>query len=261
KANKIISNKPEKGKQLIIPGIVQMDINNMKPTKRGANFAPKGIYLNGSIASSEKVFKSITRKLKSAGGNTVVFDVKDCDGKVRFATESKLAKEIGAVKATIPLPKLIYHCKKEKIHSVARIAVFRDIMLAKKKENFKLKYNGNGDPAEKNQWVDPSIDEVINYNIELAVELAKAGVDEINFDYMRFPALKYVETNGFNRIEVITKFLQKAKKILKPYGVKISVDVFAAIAFPGSTKTRDRIGQDLKEIAKHVDTIYLMAYP
>lgn len=37
--------------------------------------------------------------------------------------------------------------------------------------------------------IDPSNKKVQDYNIALAVELAEAGVDEIQFDYIRFPTL------------------------------------------------------------------------
>jgi len=43
-------------------------------------------------------------------------------------------------------------------------------------------------------WVDPSKKEVWEYAINIAVEAAQLGFDEIQFDYVRFPTIKVLNS-------------------------------------------------------------------
>ena len=112
-------------------------------------------------------------------------------------------------------------------------------------------------------WVDPYDVRSHNYAISIAEEAAKVGFDEINFDYIRFPAktgLKFSkENNQNNRIEAIGQFLDSAQQRLKKYGVYISVDTYGNILW---TKDGDNnIGQTVKSLAKHADYLAPMLYP
>ena len=91
---------------------------------------------------------------------------------------------------------------------------------------------------------------------------ARAGFDEIQFDYVRFPTDGDVESIVYpNKTStppgwVIAEFVHYAAKRLKPLGVRISTDVF------GLSATRDLgIGQIPKRISKYVDAVYPMVYP
>src|SRR4029077_11669796 len=100
------------------------------------------------------------------------------------------------------------------------------------------------------------------YLISLAKAAAKAGVDEVQFDYVRFPSEGNLGTMSFpgKKVEpmnaTIPRFLAAARKALKPFDVKVGVDVF------GLAADHDLgIGQDVALIAKHVDVISPMLYP
>jgi hypothetical protein len=94
------------------------------------------------------------------------------------------------------------------------------------------------------------------------VAAAKAGFDEIQFDYVRFPSDGPVEQAVYPGAAdepkgwTIARFLHYASKRLRPLGVRVSADVF------GLSATRDiGVGQVPARIAKYVDTIYPMVYP
>jgi len=115
---------------------------------------------------------------------------------------------------------------------------------------------------EKLHWTDPFSQVAWDYNIQIAVEAAKAGFDEIQFDYVRFPdrpGLRFSkETNAGNRVEAITGFLAAAQKALNPYNVFLSADNFGYVAWnEGDTG----IGQVYSEVGKVVDYISPMLYP
>src|SRR5206468_1731236 len=81
---------------------------------------------------------------------------------------------------------------------------------------------------------------VQQYNIALASMVAKSGIDEVQFDYVRFPAegdqkdAQFVfqsEHPKWKRTDVITAFLQDAYSQLHSDGVLLSLDVFGVMAW------------------------------
>ena len=80
--------------------------------------------------------------------------------------------------------------------------------------------------------------DVVEYNLALAGELARAGVDEIQFDYVRFPTNGWrgdwqgdLEATALRRREVVSSFLAAARDTLDPYRVKISADLYGIMAW------------------------------
>jgi hypothetical protein len=106
---------------------------------------------------------------------------------------------------------------------------------------------------------------VWDYTIALCLELVDLGVNEIQFDYIRFPTdgdlstIEYpVILQDTSREECIGKFLAYVNSRLKPSGVVLSVDVFGLTAW----KTVDfGVGQVLEQIIPHVDVVCPMFYP
>lgn len=116
--------------------------------------------------------------------------------------------------------------------------------------------------------------EVWKYDIDVAKAAAKAGFQDIQFDYVRFPegfenqadSLTYNKgeyknsqmSSGDQRVDTITKFLEYANKELKPMGVNVSADVFGYSAL---VENAPGIGQSFPKISKNVDAISSMIYP
>ena len=244
---------------IVIPEKIVSGVSNMKPRMVEKTFQPKGVYVNADITSCDDIFPLINR-LKELNYNTLMFDIND-SGKIRYETSSRFAITNKIVNGTIPVKKLIYHLKKKGVHSVARICCFNNWPLAYRRPDLRISSSSTNTPKELNNWVDPESADVQDFIIEIAVELAKTGVDEINLDYARFPSYRDLKTKNADRTEVICSFLEKARTALQPYGVRLSVDVFAIIAWEGNEETTRIIGQDLGKIKKHVDMVYLMLYP
>jgi hypothetical protein len=100
------------------------------------------------------------------------------------------------------------------------------------------------------------------YNIAIAVDAAKAGFDEIQFDYVRFPDAKGVTfsqpSTEESRPKAITSFLRQAYRALIPYNVFLSADVFGYICW---NKGDTGIGQNVLDLADVLDYISPMLYP
>jgi hypothetical protein len=61
-----------------------------------------------------------------------------------------------------------------------------------------------------------------------------------------------------SRVDIVSKFVEYAKKELEPLGVRVSVDIFGyAAAVPAA----EGIGQDFVKISNSVDVISPMVYP
>jgi hypothetical protein len=110
-------------------------------------------------------------------------------------------------------------------------------------------------------WVDAYAPFVHEYNIAVAQELEELGVDEIQFDYVRFPSDGRTERiqsrfrePGMTRVSALESFLASAREALD---IPISVDVFGFNAWARMSY----LGQDVGAMSRYVDAISPMWYP
>src|SRR5580693_2021884 len=175
------------GEQIIIPGILESAIVE-KSVPVARDFEVRAIYLTGVMAGSDHGVR-IIRHWKEVGGNAVVFDIKDSDGIVNVAFDHPLAT--GQRHYISDLPKFVHFVHSENMHAIARIAMFRDEHLVTTHPELAVKSRRTGGPWRENGklvWTDPSNPKVQDYDIALAKFVAQSGVDEVQFDYVRFPA-------------------------------------------------------------------------
>ncbi len=188
-ANKNVgsSNILKAGEQITIPGILPAPIME-KTVAVPADFEVRAIYLTGIMAASDHGLR-IIRQWRAVGGNAVVFDIKDSDGSVTIPFEHPL---LGKHQVYIhDLPKFIHFLHSENMHAIARIAIFRDQRLVTEHPELAVQSKKNRLPWRENGklvWTDSSNPTVQDYNIALAKFVAQSGADEIQFDYVRFPA-------------------------------------------------------------------------
>jgi hypothetical protein len=118
-------------------------------------------------------------------------------------------------------------------------------------------------------WSDPSNPRVQDYDLALAKFVAGSGADEIQFDYVRFPAegdqkdaqFAYMKSHPeWQRADVIADFLSHAYSELHPSGVLLSLDVFGVMAWQRSVDL-NHTGQDITRMAKFCDVLSPMIYP
>ncbi|MGO9866033.1 MAG: putative glycoside hydrolase [Terriglobales bacterium] len=175
------------GEALVIPGMLDAPIvERTVPVAR--DFEVRAIYLTGVMAGSDHGLR-IIRHWREVGGNAVVFDIKDSDGIVNVAFDHPLAA--GQRHYISDLPKFIHFLHSENMHAIARIAIFRDEHLVTSHPELAVQSRSTGQPWRENGklvWTDPSNPKVQDYDISLAKFVAQAGVDEVQFDYVRFPA-------------------------------------------------------------------------
>ncbi|MFZ0292397.1 MAG: putative glycoside hydrolase [Candidatus Sulfotelmatobacter sp.] len=256
------------GEQITIPGILPAPIiEHTIPVAK--DFEVRAIYLTGIMAASDHGIR-IIRHWREVGGNAVVFDIKDSDGSVNIPFEHPL---LGKHQVYIhDLPKFVHFLHSENMHAIARIAMFRDERMVVQHPELAVQSKKTKQPWRENGklvWADPSQPKVQDFDIALAKFVAQSGADEIQFDYVRFPAegdqkdasfVYQTEHSNWQRSDVITDFLKKAYAELHPTGVLLSLDVFGVMAWQRSVDL-SHTGQDIVGMAKYCDVLSPMIYP
>lgn len=196
----------------------------------------RGIYITADTASRKVSFDSLVREVDKNPLNTIVIDVKESNG--------VLYKKYN-------LDEIVKELHKKNIYVIARQVVFKDYSFTKANPNLSL-------GSREGRFANPTSKEVREYNINIALDVIKSGVDEIQFDYIRFPD-DYHGLSSSKKVEAVNLFLKEAKEAIKKENpkVKISADIFGYATWNNNLG----IGQSLEDIAKSVDVICPMAYP
>jgi hypothetical protein len=229
-------------------------------------FAPRALYLTYYGIGSRLLRDSALNLAKETEINSLVIDVKGDRGLITYKSAIPLASETGAQKQVIikDIRGLIQSLRKKGIYTIARIVVFKDNVLGTARPDLAVRTQDGRvfHDREDLTWVDPSRKEVWDYNTDIAVEAARNGFDEIQFDYVRFPdkkGLKFsVPSTEENRVKYITGFLSYAYGRLAPYNVFVAADIFGYVPW---NINDTNIGQKIERVASCVDYISLMLYP
>lgn len=223
----------------------------------------KGIYMTAYTISNQHGTDLIETLLQN-GGNAVVIDIEHGGGLLAFTPKNEFLKNINPGSTSLDnLPKIIDELHEKGIYVIARQVVFNDPYIGSRKPEWRIKNNWGG--LYDYRWLDPSKPGVQNYNLYIMQEVAQLGFDEIQFDYIRFPAANHYHLNyhydeeNFTKADIINDFLKKARRVADDHDIQLSVDVFGAIVW-GDVDWKT-VGQDTAEMAKYVDAIYPMTYP
>lgn len=253
--------------------------NNDKNTNENKVDYPKdgvkGIYVTSNSTQGAKM-DELVKFIKDSNLNTMVIDVKDDTGNITMKLNTGNKQVDKNTLDIVDGKKLLKKLHDNNIYPIARIVTFKDTKLANEHPEWTFRNsdgsvwtNGKGD-----SFVNPFMKEVWKYDIDVAKAAAKAGFQDIQFDYVRFPegfenqadSLTYNKgeyknsqmSSGDQRVDTITKFLEYANKELKPLGVNVSADVFGYSAL---VENAPGIGQSFPKISKNVDAISSMIYP
>lgn len=233
-------------------------------------FVVKGVYIPYAVLYLPDRLQSILDLVDRTELNAIVVDVKSDRGRIAHQSQVEIAVEGEALHPDMAdLGELTQYCKSKGIYTIARMVVFKDPVLTAVRPDLAI-HRENGEmyvDLEGLNWANPFLQEVYDYNIALAQEIAALGFDEIQFDYLRFPSdgvirdLVYpVESKMETRTAAIGEFMKQVKEELKPLGVMISADVFGLTIWVGDSRDMG-IGQRLADIAPYVDYISPMLYP
>jgi len=246
--------------------LVDEDIEPQKPLLNAPTII-KAIYSTNWSASNEKKLQYFINLIKQTELNAIVIDVKDFSGYVAYNTNLELPKKYNAIELRIPkLNKLIKRLHDEGIYVIARISVFQDQMLAQARPDLALYSSTTSAMWHDNKglsWMDTAAPEVWDYNASIAQEILERGMDEVNFDYIRFASDGNLNDIRHPFWDEKTLKISVVRDFFKYLRGRLPDAVISADLFGLSTVSTDGlgIGQHLEYALPYFDAIAPMLYP
>jgi hypothetical protein len=238
----------------------------------------KAVYFTGWSAGLKQRVDYLVDLHKTTAINAVVFDIKDYSGNIAYAVTVPAARQYGAVRVMIhDIDGLVNRLHREGIYVIARITVFQDPVLAEARPDLAVHRvsmlpKGRQGPLTAASlwrdrkglaWIDPASRPAWEYILSIARDALGHGVDELNFDYVRFPSdgnlkdMYFPSWDGKTpKHKVIRQFFTYLRKQLPD--VRISVDLFGL-----ATVNQDDlgIGQVIEDAYATFDDVCPMVYP
>lgn len=221
-----------------------------------------GTYLTyGSTANTAFVRKTIDA-IADAGGDALVFEVKG--GYVHFQTDAPMAQKLGLVVPSYDIAAVVALAKEKGLYTIARYVAVKDPLLAERQPSTCIRNPVSG-VCIGTAWTDPSAPDTLTYNKEIIEDLLASGVDEINFDYIRYPtenALAAVGLTGAEKADHLEAFLKMAKDLRDTVSpaTKLGISTYAILGWDFEANFT-YLGQDISRFAPLLDVISPMAYP
>ncbi|MCS6840303.1 MAG: carboxypeptidase regulatory-like domain-containing protein [Roseiflexus sp.] len=276
---------PERGYlQVLAPGyrkaVVELRPGSAPMTIELEPFYAKALYVTAATAARWDRLMQYFDVIDATELNAIVIDIKsdlrNDLGLVYYDSQVPIVRELGTFKPYMDLRKILDEAKRRGIYTIARVHIFsHDNVLAEAKPEWAAKDRTTGGifydypaPGIRYAWLDPWNENVWDYNIQLSVEAALLGFDEIQYDYIRFPSLEFSPTDKDRlllsregtteeRWANITEVLRRSHRAINGAGAFFSVDVFGYTSFrPSQT-----LGQNLSMMAEYTDYISPMIYP
>ncbi len=230
----------------------------------------RALYGNAWVFGSAR-FWDLVRLADTTEVNALVLDVKDDTGYLTYRSTVPTAIEIGAntrIRAPDARERLATLNAKG-IHTVARIVVAKDPLLAKQKPEWAIHDTRGGiwHDRQGNAWVDAFQDSVWIYAADLAAEAVLMGFAEVQFDYVRFPdeppaLLSRAIYNGRKGTETnrdgVRRQIGLLKERVNKLGVPFTIDIFGLTT---SATTDMGIGQYWEDLVTQADVVLPMIYP
>lgn len=259
------------GGSIALSTVLQSDRRRPSPRETG-------IYLSAENASPERL-PDYFALMERYDYTKIVVDFKDDLGRLTYASALSTPREAGAVEPRLDPQALVDAAHAQGVKVVARVVVFKDRVLYAY-DNYRYaiwdssrdrpwgvfrtftdEESGERRTVQVEHWVDPFSPDVWEYNVSIAEELQELGVDEIQFDYIRFPSdgnsatvLPRYQPEGADRVQALEGFLHTARERLT---IPISIDVFGFNAWARMSY----LGQDITRLSTFVDVISPMFYP
>lgn len=198
--------------------------------------------------------------------NAIQFDLKDESGHVGHQSAVAFANDTGAALNRWDLADVVAELHSRDIAVIGRIVAFADPIVARHAYATGQRDLAIQTPAGAlytgsyqgfTNFTHPTI---IDYNIDLAIEAAAAGVDHILWDYLRRPdgRMSGIVIPGLDGSveDAIVSFTALADEALYPWRIQHGASLYGI-----SADRPHEIGQDVARLSEHLDYVAPMIYP
>jgi len=227
----------------------------------------KGVFIDAWTVAIEDRMTSFIELCETSEINAIVIDVKDDSGYITFAVDNESIS--AACSNAIPnIKHLISRFKEHGIYTIARLVCFKDPLWCGINPGLAIQNTRGAAWKDANgiSWLDPYNPGAWEYIATVAQEAALAGFDEIQLDYVRFPADGNLSEINYGKAEseetkseAICEFLDYIRSELSDTSAWVAADVFGIIAVADGDF--EGIGQDMDAMMQNVDYICPMIYP
>jgi len=228
----------------------------------------KAIYMSSWVAGTPSIRDRVVNIVNTTEVNSVVVDIKDFSGRISYEVSDSSLLATGAVEKRIPdIRELLSELHKENIYVIGRIAVFQDEYYVKQHPELAVHSRRTGGVWKDYKgisWIDTGSREMWDYVIAIAHDAYGQGFDEINFDYIRFPAdgdlkdMFFPISGDKPKDQVVKEFYEYVGGHMRTAGITTSADLFGMTM----TSTDDLgIGQVLEHALANFDYVAPMVYP
>jgi hypothetical protein len=228
------------------------------------HFTARAVHISGEAVGNE--FEAFVHMAMTTELNALMIDLKDESGYVWYDSSDPTALEAGAVSSVYNLSEVVARADELGLYVIGRLVIFQDPVAARSIPSMAVWDSDLNQPYSANgqYFLDPTDPEARAYALGLAVEACNRGVDEIQFDYVRFPDARSEAAqfdggvNAETRTTTINAFLDEAVNSLHPLGCAVAADIFG---FLTTAQDDGGIGQKWEEITAEIDVASPMLYP
>jgi len=235
----------------------------------------RAVHLSALAWTTPSLRDPVMKLLDDKRINAVQLDVKDEGGEVGPTTKVELASKIGAAKERFVMKDAAAEIHRRGGRVIARIVALRDPKLADAswqgghRDDVVQTPQGERFGAYGGGFLNSASKVVRAYTMDLAVEAAEAGVDDILLDYIRRPdgnldGMAFPNLAGGDSKEGKEKAVEDAvvdqvtelQGRVRAAGARLGASVFGIAA-----SRPQEIAQDIPRLSQHTDFISPMLYP
>lgn len=225
-----------------------------------------GIHVTAAAWHHRELRRGVVDLIDAGVVDTVVLSIKDEGGLLGHTTDVDVAERIGASLEMYDLEREVDYLHRKGVRVIGRVVAFRDPKLADmawesgRRDMLIQDPQGGRYAAYGGAFVNFAHPSVQAYNLAVAEEAVRAGVDDILWDYIRRPDgyLEDMQIPGLEQTpeDTLADFLAHTHERIRALGAVQGASVFGVAA------TRpEQIGQDILKMAGHTDYIAPMLYP
>jgi len=194
--------------------------------------AVRGFYLPHKALTDTDELADTLQKAANAGFNTLLFDLKDSEGRLYYRFTSQTATQVNSYTEDAltdrELSTLLAAVRQAGMQAIPRLYAFRDHAGARALSAARIAHTQDpswvwydADPSNGGKaWLNPYADEAHLYILSLAEELKEAGVAGVLLDGVQFPSQTSGASFGkssntaMERSEILTAFVDKLQTAL-----------------------------------------------
>lgn len=223
----------------------------------------RAIHVAGTLVGTQR-WDELVALAEHTSVNAFMLDIKDESGRVFPTTESSWAIAAGANLDRWDLAEVTADLHARGIFVIGRIVSFQDPVAGQSLPDLAV-HTTRGDVFSRRgqTFLDATDADAREYALQLAAEACEAGIDEVQFDYVRYPDGDHsiLVFDGGNtediRVATIAGFLADAKARVGA-ACQTAADIFGYVT---SVPHDGGIGHQIESLADVTDVLSPMAYP